>query len=109
MRKNSIGKCIFCQEANHWDFGRLLKKSIFIGCSKKPKSKAPGILCKERFQTVPYRCSPQQACPVFDTGKDEPACHRRGEPHRRAFFNSLLVDIILRNVLIQSHGNYKID
>jgi len=29
------------------------------------------ILCRERFETVPYRYTPQQACPVLDTGKDE--------------------------------------
>ena len=34
---------------------------------------APEILRREQFQTVPYRCTPQQACPVLDTGRDEPA------------------------------------
>jgi len=29
------------------------------------------ILCRERFETVPYRYTPKQACPVLDTGKDE--------------------------------------
>jgi len=39
-----------------------------------PFSGAPEILRRERFKTVPYRSTPQQACPVLDTGKDEPAC-----------------------------------
>ncbi len=29
------------------------------------------ILCRERFETVPYRYPLQQACPVLDTEKDE--------------------------------------
>ena len=33
--------------------------------------KAPEVLLRERFETVPYRCTLRQACPVLDTGKDE--------------------------------------
>jgi hypothetical protein len=44
------------------------------------------ILRRERFQTVPYRCTPQQACPVLDTGQDKgnaaPA-HRSTSVRRR--------------------------
>jgi hypothetical protein len=40
------------------------------------------ILRRERFQTVPYRCTLQQACPVLETGKDE------GAPLRRVRSNS---------------------
>jgi hypothetical protein len=29
------------------------------------------ILCRERFETVPYGPTLHQACPVLDTGKDE--------------------------------------
>jgi len=36
-----------------------------------PRCKAPEILCRERFKTVPYRCTPQQTCPTLDTTKDE--------------------------------------
>ena len=39
-----------------------------------PLAGAPEILRRERFKTVPYRCTPQQACPVLGTGKGEGWC-----------------------------------
>jgi len=32
---------------------------------------ADKIPCRERFETVPYCFTLQQACPVLDTAKDE--------------------------------------
>jgi len=36
------------------------------------------ILCRERFETVPYCGTPQQACPVLDTTKDKGNPANRG-------------------------------
>ena len=40
------------------------------------------ILCRERFKTVPYRFTLQQACPVLDTGQDEGNPAKRGTDGR---------------------------
>ena len=63
-------------------FPRLLKKGP--ACAKAPArrqmrvefakprlSGAPELLCRERFETVPYKGTVQQSCPVLDTGRDE--------------------------------------
>jgi len=46
--------------------------------SAKSRLRGPKILCRERFETVPYWCTLQQACPVLDTTKDEGNPAKRG-------------------------------
>jgi hypothetical protein len=43
-----------------------------------PLAGAFEIVCRERFETVPYGIPPQQACPCLDTGKDERNPAKRG-------------------------------
>ena len=57
--------------------GRQMQVDLF----EIPFTGAPEILCRERFQTVPYGVRRNKPAPCFDTGK--------GERDRWAFFNSL--------------------
>jgi len=59
---------------NYFLFGMLKNAQMQVEPCEIPFAGAPEILRRERFKTVPYRGTPQQACPVLDTGKDEPAC-----------------------------------
>jgi len=40
------------------------------------------IICREQVETVPYRCTPQEACPALDKGKDEGNPAKRGTDGR---------------------------